>query len=1179
MGNKKLIQALALATFLGITTTVLAQITERPRPVSWEQLVPGARFMDRFLPMQGSRLVADSWGAKGVKLRLADNGIESRIWSFWGGNIVKADDGKYHLMVCGWLESSPAGHMEWSRSYVFNTVSDTPYGPFELRNMIGRGHNPEVYRLLDGRYVLYVIDGCYVTDNLNGKWQKSKLTFDSRDRNIVEGLSNLSFARRSDGSFLMVCRGGGIWVSRDGFHFSQVSNESVYPKVDGRFEDPVVWKDSVQYNLIVNDWYGRIAYYLRSANGIDWTTDAGEAYMPGIARHADGKKEDWFKYERPKVLQDEYGRAVQANFAVIDTLKFADDACDNHSSKNITIPLNPGLLLHVEGNKKIDCMSRDIRVKVSSEKHFAPYSDLDIASLRLGAPTEVDYGRGCLVKKHERVGNDLILTFDGKGNGLTSNDFVLKLIGKKKDGSIAYGYARLPQASVHSPLLSARAPRLTADGNCRITVENFGLETAEPSTVCVEYTDGKGRGKMLGSAEVSALKPYESTEVYFKPAVSLTLGKMQELGKVSVILKQNRKAIGRAFITPIHAPQMLQEATTLTSPNGKLTASLSIPTISTGKWGIASLAVSFAHQGQTPTQLMSAISLGLKTNQRDFSRRVWLIAVSDERKITDDYVMITGKRSHCVNHGVERTYTFENDKKQLLQFTLRVYNDGVAFRYQLPQHIDATKGKTEILLSEHTTYNIPQGTKRWMQTYDPTSYERFYPLITDGSLPNESKKFDWGYPSLIEAAQEQFVLITEAGLRRDHAASYLNNKVKPHQYQVTYGDKSLPIKAGYTSPWRVLITGTMADIVESTLVTDVSDPSEMTSTDWIKPAPASWIYWVYNHGSKDYKIVKEYADLAVDMKWPYLLIDWEWDVMGNGGNIDDALRYCHEHKVSPLLWYNSSTNWIGKGAPGPLYKLNTPDARRKEMTWLKEKGVAGIKVDFFKGDDVKSVNYYLDLLEEAARQRLLITFHGATVPRGWQRTYPHLMTVEAVYGAEWYNNAKRLGPRAAAHNCTLVFTRNVIGPMDYTPGTFSDSQHPHFTTHGHELALPILFESALQHMPDRPSVYRSLPKEVKQLLSQLPTAWDETRLLNGYPDHHVVMARRKGNAWYVAGINGTESAQELKMNLKQLGLEGRTATLMADGQTPHSFRIETLKVTASIQVSTLPRGGFVLLID
>ncbi len=274
--------------------------------------------------------------------------------------------------------------------------------------------------------------------------------------------------------------------------------------------------------------------------------------------------------------------------------------------------------------------------------------------------------------------------------------------------------------------------------------------------------------------------------------------------------------------------------------------------------------------------------------------------------------------------------------------------------------------------------------------------------------------------------------LRKLGYVRDHAASYLNNKVKPHQYQVTYGDKSLPIKAGYTSPWRVLITGTMADIVESTLVTDVSDPSEMTSTDWINPAPASWIYWAYNHGSKDYKIVKEYADLAVDMKWPYLLIDWEWDVMGNGGNIDDALRYCHEHKVSPLLWYNSSTNWIGKGAPGPLYKLNTPDARRKEMTWLKEKGVAGIKVDFFKGDDVKSVNYYLDLLEEAARQRLLITFHGATVPRGWQRTYPHLMTVEAVYGAEWYNNAKRLGPRAAAHNCTLVFTRNVIGPMDYT---------------------------------------------------------------------------------------------------------------------------------------------------
>ena len=161
------------------------------------------------------------------------------------------------------------------------------------------------------------------------------------------------------------------------------------------------------------------------------------------------------------------------------------------------------------------------------------------------------------------------------------------------------------------------------------------------------------------------------------------------------------------------------------------------------------------------------------------------------------------------------------------------------------------------------------------------------------------------------------------------------------------------------------------------------------------------------------------------------------------------------------------------------------------------------------------MNYYIDLMEDAARYGLLINFHGATLPRGWQRTYPNLMTTEGVYGAEWYNNLPVLTNAAACHNATLPFTRNVVGSMDYTPGTFSDSQHPHITSDCHELALPILFESGLQHMPDRPSVYLHLPEDVKALLSTLPTAWDDTRLLTGYPGKDVVLARRKENKWYI----------------------------------------------------------------
>ena len=155
-------------------------------------------------------------------------------------------------------------------------------------------------------------------------------------------------------------------------------------------------------------------------------------------------------------------------------------------------------------------------------------------------------------------------------------------------------------------------------------------------------------------------------------------------------------------------------------------------------------------------------------------------------------------------------------------------------------------------------------------------------------------------------------------------------------------------------------------------------------------------------------------------------------------------------------------------------------------------GVKGIKVDFFGADSIGMINYYLDILETAAKHKLMVNFHGATIPRGWQRTYPHFMTSEAVYGAEWYNNNGRLTPNAAWHNCTLPFTRNVIGPMDYTPCAFTDSQHPHITTHAHELALTIVFESALQHLADRPSGFLEQPAVVQQLITGLPTAWDDT---------------------------------------------------------------------------------------
>ena len=436
-----------------------AQVTERERPSDWKYLVEGARFMDRLQPMKGEVLSADVWGADSVRPRLVDNGIELAGTSFWGGNILREPDGKYHLFVCGWPENSPKGHMFWPNSTVYHAVGERLEGPYTVRDTIGKGHNPEVFRLADGRVVVYVIDGYYIAPSVKGPWQYRRFTFNTRNRNIVEGLSNLTFARRPDGSYLMVCRGGGVWISRDGLApYEQLSDRSVYPPVEGRFEDPVVWRDSLQYHLIVNDWLGRIAYYQRSKDGLHWVTEQGEAYVPGVSVHPDGRVEHWFKYERPKVFQDESGRAVQMNFAVIDTIKWEDQPNDNHSSKNICIPLNPGLRLEVLNNEPITEGTKAIEVRIRAEQGFNPQKDIDVRSLRFGSFTEVNFGRGSKVVRTRKEGKDLIAVFDGAGSGIGPDEFAPKLLGRGKKGGLLYGYASLPYVDYRPAMLSAAYP-------------------------------------------------------------------------------------------------------------------------------------------------------------------------------------------------------------------------------------------------------------------------------------------------------------------------------------------------------------------------------------------------------------------------------------------------------------------------------------------------------------------------------------------------------------------------------------------------------------------------------------------------------------------------------------------------------------------------------------------------
>ncbi len=514
-----------------------------------QTLVHGGQFMDRIQPLEGSVLSADVWGAPGVRPRLVDNGIEDATFSYWGGNIVRDNDGKYHLNIAGWPESSRNGHATWSSgSMVYHATADNVYGPYTNTATIGTGHNAETYRTKDGTWVIYIIGGRYTSTSLEGPWTLGTYTFDKRGRTLIAGddekvsLSNCTFAQRQDGSMLMMDRGGGVWISRDGLNdpWHQLTDATVYSGNRRHFEDPVVWRDSLQYHMIVNDWNARVAYYSRSIDGLHWVTEAGTAYMPGVARHKDGRVEEWYKYERPKVYLDESGRAAYFNLAVIDTIKSFDKASDHHSSKNIIMPLNKGLVMEVLNSGPVSASTTEIRVIVRAEKGFNPQEDLDIESLRFGSHGKVNYGNGFKATATEAQGDDLIITFTGAAgaSGITEADFAPKMLGRSKAGEMVYGYAKMPCINYRPAILSAMMPTVD-DTNMagEVLVENFGLSAS--GTMTVQVIDNKNAVVAEGTAN--------PIETYGKATVTLTPKRAIAQGttKLIVVFRQGNKETDR----------------------------------------------------------------------------------------------------------------------------------------------------------------------------------------------------------------------------------------------------------------------------------------------------------------------------------------------------------------------------------------------------------------------------------------------------------------------------------------------------------------------------------------------------------------------------------------------------------------------------------------------------------
>jgi alpha-glucosidase len=558
----------------------------------------------------------------------------------------------------------------------------------------------------------------------------------------------------------------------------------------------------------------------------------------------------------------------------------------------------------------------------------------------------------------------------------------------------------------------------------------------------------------------------------------------------------------------------------------------------------------------------------------------------DSRAVEENYDLQRGKRRHYRNRGVERVLSFENPQHRRLDLVIRAFDDGFAFRYRFPEH-DA--GRFTVL-AEATGFRVPDGARGTLAEHDRRrnhrpDYESSWQLEVPAGTASENPA-GWIFPALFHLpAAGRWLMLTESGLDASYCATHLAARVEQGAYRIAFPDPgevggkfdatpswSLP----WSTPWRVVMVGDrLATIVESSLVTDLAAPSVVPDASWVKPGRASWSWWSDGGSARTYERLLPFVDLSAEMHWEYALVDSGWTTM-EGGSWQQLVEYARPRGVGILLWFHS-------GVPHANYRgrdqLWVPDKRHQEMARIAEGGVKGMKIDFFDSDKQEVIKNYLGILEEAARDHLLIDFHGSTLPRGWDRTYPHLMSMEAVRGAESYGD-QAFADNAPAHHTVQVFTRNVVGPMDYTPVIFSPSRPRRAdarpaplrrTTHGHELALAVVFESGLQHFPDTVESYRALPAEAKDFLRDVPVAWDETRLLEGEPGKLAVLARRHGDTWYLAGINGERQEKRVAISASFRG--NRQPLLIADGDSD-----ATLATSRSFpdSVRLRPHGGFVL---
>ncbi len=576
--------------------------------------------------------------------------------------------------------------------------------------------------------------------------------------------------------------------------------------------------------------------------------------------------------------------------------------------------------------------------------------------------------------------------------------------------------------------------------------------------------------------------------------------------------------------------------------------------------------------------------LGILREDANFYTDLKIVKVSEAKSIQSNYSMFQGKRKNISYAANQYTVQLQNKEGKSIDIIFQISNDGIALRYHFPE----TSKDIKKIIEEKTTYNFDTATKAWLQPMSKAktgwsetnpSYEEHYAM----GVPVNTKPAigeGWVYPALFQS-NDTWLLISESGLQNNYCGSRLVYNETSKAMQVTFPQKEEVFPNGalnpesqlpWYTPWRIIAIGSLNTITESTLGTDLADPAIPIDTSFIKSGLASWSWVLLKDESVNYETTLKFIDYASQMNWPYCLIDADWNKRIGDEKMKDLATYAKSKNVKLLVWYNSSGAW-NSTVYEPKSKLLTADGRNREFTKLNEMGIAGIKVDFFGGDGQSMIGYYHAILKDAAAHKLLINFHGATLPRGWQRTYPNLLTTEAIKGEEFITFTQEVADLQPSH-CTLIpFARNVFDPMDFTPMVLDSIPNiKRKTTPAFELALPVLFLSGIQHIAETPDGMAKQPQYVVDYLKDIPTNWDDSKFIEGFPGKYVVMARKKDNVWFIVGTNGENTAKEIEIDLSFV--TNNSGFIILENE--NGFKNEVVSKGNKLKVKMKPFGGFVI---